>query len=587
MNLQLCAWTLAEGVDPEWSAAAQLLPTRLLPVVYQLAGFDVSRALDSPGPRVLGELCPDSLRLTLEVQEGRLAELEEEPCAGAEPEAALRVHPGPDFLERLIEAINDLTWAPGRLRTPPEARRAVLREAAVVIPARGSDELRALCRDFAAIEAETELAALPEGPLDNLARAQGGELAFAIAEEDAAATAFLGLALGDFGLAERAYLVIRDARLLNPRLRARLAVMLGQGRYDRGQLTGYRKLLEQAQGIAPDDIVVRRHLATAALVDGDIPRAIDLWAELVKVDPEQARFRFGLARALMAAERSAEAKEAFTIAASLAQGAGEGALRDAILHAFCEHLITAGQSEELMVLAPRFSRAFAASAELGVSLATAMIIQSRYSMAEAVLQRALERDASQAGAWALLAKARLARGKTRPAVEAARRARALEPEQELWAIGLAEALVEDRQHDEAAALFKELKEASEEGTVRSAVYMVLVAWSCESKDPDKAETLFRNACSAFPDAHFARSEYGVCLTGRGRLEEAALLLAPFLDTHPEYRRGLENLQTALLMLMQRHEDGPGDPGIERWKTLLRRVNVELGGLNKGLDETRI
>lgn len=382
-----------------------------------------------------------------------------------------------------------------------------------------------------------------------------------IEPEDALALCWIGLAHGDSGLAELAWLALPDS--LPAGFRARVAVRLALGRLERGHREGAEKLLAKARALSAGETTLQ--LAELEFLPEAALRPGALAALEAQGDWSQLRPRLELIRAqvLLAEDRAKAAFEALApwLAAlsRRSEGAGrkpwpqaEGWLLERALGVLSQAALRAEEAEALLSLVSAVPELREISADLARGELLALIVKNRRPEAIARLEAVL-REKDDPFDRLLLARALMAEGEARRAAAEARSARAQMQElaaeslsgveRQQFDISLAEALLEA---GEAEASREAFQGALQQGPIASASWTVLLARKAEEDgELAKAEELFQSAIGLWPDSHFARSEYGAFLIASRRFDEAIPLLATLLESHPRYRPALENLQGAL------------------------------------------
>lgn len=405
-------------------------------------------------------------------------------------------------------------------------------------------------------------------------RNQVGDPDAEIPVELAPALLLLGVALGDFNLAERAWVALKREQAGSATLRARAAVLLGAERFGRGHLDGYLKLVAGAVRLQAGDPVVRRHQATVALIEESFADARELWAGLVAEDPEQPVRQVGLGRAEMGLGHSDAAIACWQRALACERGL-DPELVLTTLTLLLEVLLATGRGAELLELAAQWPEAFAEDAGLARGAGAAALMLGRPEAARARLTRARELDPDALSTTALLARACLADGDPKAALDRLVPTRELAAGDRLIELTYADALVEAGEDEEAAIIYARL---GEHGPIESGTFVALAARSLEQRgDVEEAERRLAEGLEQWPDSHVLRRTQGRLLTDQGRPAEAVAVLAELLDRNPRYEPGLTELQRALTLRLK-ELSGDASAEAEPLQRLLTRTDEALDAL---------
>lgn len=243
------------------------------------------------------------------------------------------------------------------------------------------------------------------------------------------------LAKGDLETAEaRLALAIE----YNPRF-TEAWVNLGLVELRRGNVALARHHLEKALGLNPD--LPAPHHALGYLEDlvGDGEAAEKHYRAALKVDPGFAAARINLGRRLFGRGAYDEAREQFlrlTQVAPEAEGGWVG---------LSEALLALHRVEEADAVLANAKHRFSESPALGLLIARLMLEKRQYLEAEAMLVlltdgRLEGNPAREEAAWAWLAVSRVALGRPREAVAAAKEAIARDPDDRVAVVAMAQAL---------------------------------------------------------------------------------------------------------------------------------------------------
>lgn len=556
----------------------RVVPRFFIPTIYRHAGLSWGDSADSADLLLDGDFDPESLLLSLTLTTGEENSKNIEALIPAGTVTAL--------LCSVEQSLDKL----GLLDSLGDSERALINQWSRCFGSLPLAEFEIICECFEDVVATYSTSAEAEKRLmQQLAQAKAGALRdtflrLALGERPSCRPVFarsltlLGLSLGDYGLAEQGYAAMKQSGSgASSLLRARVALELAQARFLREHLAGYSALIKQAYDLTPEDPVVIRQRATAQLVLGEWPAAVQSWMQLVEQSPKDIHYRYGLAQAYEGMEETEKALETYE---SLVGDMSIGDLTDEgreILVTALGHMsglqVTLGRHDELAETARHYAPIFSREPKLINVLVSSLFMIYKYEEGARLLDASLALDPNNALAHILKARSLLALGKADLAIESARRAVALDDNQALWKIALAEALVEGNEHKEASLLFGKLAKG-EGGTVPSGTYMVLVAGKHEAEGEfEKAEKWFRMALGTYSESHFTRSEYGAFLISRERPSDAVDLLTTLLEMAPNYVPGLRNLQSALILVLKDQDVTILDK--ERCEAILLRVNERL------------
>ena len=416
-------------------------------------------------------------------------------------------------------------------------------------------------------------------PIDDAA---GGAMAFAPA---AYATAIAKLLNGelDAGLAGLRDVVARDPLVADPALRSE-PVVRGITALRNGQVSAAVEALKSALTILPASAEVRRLLATAEIVQGDVEPALAHLRDAVKLDPKNERAWLALTRELDDIGDDVAAAEALRAAVKELPDSGE--LRWQLLVVSGKRQRTDAVDLELIATADRltllvgnaelysrvaqlaqahldYDRAIALLQQAVVlapnnpnvheALGRALIDQGRENEGYAELVIALWLDPADADTLSAIGKLHLTTGGYPEAVDALTRAFSLDPTDAQIVHTLGEALVragradEGRQHLESAG---RLQERAVEAQRRARTAGMLSVQAEVAKSEGNAAgviELWRNAADLEPRDSSIRLRLADALVATNRGAEAAAELERIipLNAGPDVHRRLANVYAAL------------------------------------------
>jgi tetratricopeptide (TPR) repeat protein len=576
-SLYCSPWTVAQGAK-DVAALCRVVPAHLIPALYGLAGLSWFDSEDEGAAELQGQLSSDDqgYELTLTLKTG---EQEQSKSARLKNQTA----------SQLFQVIYQLLSELGLLEKVCADEQELVEQWSRCFGSMALKELQCICDCFEDVVAastaslEGEARVIKQFDQSQESSLRGAFIRIVVGNIPkvrpifARSLTLLGIALGNFSLAEQGYVAMKvSGSGASALLRARVALHLAHARLEREHPEGYQALIKQAVELAPEDPVVNRMQATARMMQKDFEGALELYNTLTERQSDP-RLLYGKAHALSSLNRLEEALDCYrSVLEALEKDdflSPEKDLVSGVLGEMTALMVSEGKHDELSQLSSQYAPIFSQRPKLINVLATSLLMSFKYEEAGQLLDQNLKIAPDSALTHTLKARSLLPLDRAEEAIDFVRKAVELEPEQDMWRISLAEVLVEAKQHDEASQLFQELSK-KESGLVSSGVYMMLIARKHEDdNDLEKAEEWYQSALGAYGESHLLRSEYGAFLIARDRPSEAIDLLSTLLELAPRFTRGMKNLQTALLLVLQSQEISTVDR--DRCQALLVRVHEVL------------
>ncbi|MDF1667164.1 MAG: hypothetical protein P1V97_35800, partial [Planctomycetota bacterium] len=503
----------------------RIVPGSFIPTIYRHAGVLWGDSADDAVQILDGVFDPEAMRLSLTLKHGE------------EPPKNIEIVVPAGTATALLSSVEQSMAKLRLLDSLGDSERALINQWSRCFGSLPLAEFQIICECYEDIVAAYSTSPEAEKRLvQHSAQARAGTLRdtflrLALGERPSCRPVFarsltlLGLSLGDYGLAEQGYAAMKQSGSgATPLLRARVALELAQARFLREHLSGYSALIKQAYELTPEDPVVIRQRGTAQLVLKEWAAAVETWTALVAQSPKDIHYRYGLGQAYEGLEESEKALETYESLVGDLSGLELTEDRRDLLVTVLGHVsglqIHLGRHDDLAETARHYAPIFSREPKLINVLVSSLFMIYKYEEGGRLLDASLALDPDNPLAHILKCRSLLALGNAPAAIESARKAVALDDNQPLWKVALAEALVEGNEHKEGSLLFGKLaKEAG--GMVPSGTYMVLVAGKHEADGEfEKAEKSYRAAVGTYSESHFTRSEYGAFLISRERYADA-------------------------------------------------------------------